>query len=275
MKNWLRLTLASFIWLNAISYADTTDLELQQVKEYSYYSDGKLSIERIYDKDEILRKTRYYYYGKYGIVAVEEKNENDGNRLFAYEYKNGNLVKIYEVKKVWNYSNGTTKYEAVGKSKKEYEYNRYGNLVYGYRHTSDGSLITTRYEYNSSGKLALATESYTESYDKWGFYKIECGYDSDGKLIEEVRTGEQLRIDIKYEHASNIKYEYDGNLLYSSNITANGSLAVKVKYEYNSAGQLIRIYEFGNSYVDGDGYCRPLHSEIAFAYRQNDSFYYP
>lgn len=238
MKNWLRLTLASFIWLNAISYADTTDLELFQVREYSYTSDGKLSIERIYDKDEILRKTRYYYYGKYGIVAVKVRNENGGNELFAYEYKNGKLVKIYEAKEVWNYSNGTTKYEAVGKSKTEYEYNRYGNLVYGYRYTIFDSLQETRHEYNSSGKL-----------------------------IEEVLTSDDFGLPV------NIKYEYDGNLLYSSNTTVDRWLGVKNKYEYNSAGQLIKTYEFGSSFFVGR--CRPLNSEIAFAHNQYHTFYDP
>ena len=255
MNKLLRLTLILFMWFNAISYADTTDLKLYKVREYSYTSDGKLNIERIYDKDEILRRTKYYYYGKYGIVAVEERNENGGNKLFAYEYKNGKLVKRYEVKKVWNYSNGTTKYEAIGDSRIEYEYNRYGNLVYRYEYAST-VLYKTRYEYDSSGKITLAINPAE--------VKIECGYDSDGKLIEEVFNG----------HNAKIKYEYDGNLLYSSNVTAeDGSLAAKVKYEYNSAGQLIRIYEFGFSFLTY--HCRPLHSEIAFAYKQLDSFFYP
>lgn len=267
MKNWLRLTLASFIWLNAISYADTTDLELFQVREYSYTSDGKLSIERIYDKDEILRKTRYYYYGKYGIVAVKVRNENGGNEIFAYEYKNGKLVKIYEAKEVWNYSNGTTKYEAVGKSKTEYEYNRYGNLVYGYRYTIFDSLQETRHEYNSSGKLALATVSYRGSSSYIKYIKVECGYDSDGKLIEEVLTSDDFGLPV------NIKYEYDGNLLYSSNTTVDRWLGVKNKYEYNSAGQLIKTYEFGSSFFVGR--CRPLNSEIAFAHNQDHTFYDP
>lgn len=251
MKNWLRLTLASFIWLNAISYADITDPKLSQVREYIYYSDGKLNIERIYDKDEILRRTKYYYYGRYGIVAVEERNEDGRNKLLAYEYKNGKLVKKYEVKKVWNYSNGTTKYEAIGDSRIEYEYNRYGNLVYSYEYASGVLYNKTRYEYDSSGKITLVIVPA----------KIECGYDSDGKLIEEKVDGDN----------SKIKYEYDGNLLYSSNVTENGSLAAKVKYEYNSAGQLIRIYQFGYSFYDGN--CIPLHSDIAFAYRQRASFY--
>lgn len=263
MQNWFRLTLASFICLNAISYADVTDLEL--TREYSYYSNGKLSIERVYDKDEILTQTRYYYYGKYGISAIEEifhyKNGNVNN-LFAYEYKNGNLVKVHKAKKVWNYSNGTTKYEAV-KDSIEYQYNRYGNLVYSYQYRYGDSflnLFETRHEYDSSGKLTLVTVSHKGS----PFEKAKCGYDSDGKLIEEVLTSD-------FGFPVNIKYEYDGNLLYSSNITVDGWLAVKAKYEYNSAGQLIRIYQFGYAFFRG--YCRPLHSEIAFAHKQKYSFY--
>lgn len=262
MQNWFRLTLASFICLNAISYADVTDLEL--TREYSYYSNGKLSIERVYDKDEILTQTRYYYYGKYGISAIEEiihRNDGNVNNLFAYEYKNGNLVKVHKVKKVWNYSNGTTKYEAVKDSSIEYQYNRYGNLVYSYRYRSL-DLYKTRHEYDSSGKLTLVTASRNGN----PFEEAKCGYDSDGKLIEEVLTGD-------FGFPVNIKYEYNGNLLYSSNITLDGWLAVKAKYEYNSAGQLIRIYEFGFSVFSG--YCRPLHSEIAFAHKQKYSFYHP
>lgn len=273
MNKLLRLTLILFMWFNAISYADTTDLKLEdatdlkleQVREYSYYNNGKLSIERIYyiyDKDTISRKTRYYYYDKYGIASVEERNENGENELFAYEYKNGNLVKIY---KVWNYSNRTTKYKAVGDFKIEYEYNRYGNLVYSYRYSFTG-LSKTRYEYNSSGKLTLANVSEGGSR----FEEVKCRYDSDGKLIEEVFTADFGFGDLGFP--VNIKYEYDGNLLYSANITVDRWLAVKAKYEYNSAGQLIRIYQFGSAVYNGN--CRPLHSEIAFAYRQRESFYY-
>lgn len=264
MQNWFRLTLASFICLNAISYADVTDLKLKQVREYSYYSNGKLSIERVYDEDEILTQTRYYYYGKYGISAIEEiihYNKGNKNNLFAYEYKNGNLVKMHKTKEVWNHSDGTTKYEAVKDSPIEYQYNRYGNLVYMYQY-SFSYLFQTRHEYDSSGKLTLVTVSLEGS----PFEKAKCGYDSDGKLIEEVLTGD-------FRFPVNIKYEYNGNLLYSSNITLDGWLAVKAKYEYNSAGQLIRIYEFGYSIVRG--YCRPLHSEIAFAHKQRYSFYRP
>lgn len=267
MKNWLRLTLASFIWFNAISYADTTDLKLSLVREYSYHSDGKLAVERIYDKDEILRHTIFYYYGKYGIVAAEVRDEDGGNKLFAYEYKNGKLVKKYEIKKIWNYSNRTTKYEAVVDFRTEYEYNRYGNLVYSYKYSVSGLSKTrkTRYEYDSSGKLILATEAYWEGSPQ--YEKAKCGYDSDGKLIEEVLTG-------SFGFPVNIKYEYDGNLLYSSNITVDRWLAVKTRYEYNSAGQLIRIYDFGFTFTTFDGSCRPLHSEIAFAHRQRDSSFY-
>lgn len=259
MKNWLRLTLASFICLNAISYADIANLELSQVREYSYYNNGKLAIERIYDKDEILMETIYYYYDKYGILTTEEISGKNRNKLFAYEYKNGNLVKIYEAKKVWNYSNRTMKYEAVGDFRTEYEYNRYGNLVYKYEYTENPVdkvlygrsvpvLYKARYEYDSSGKITLVTLFE----DGIQIAKAKCGYDSDGKLIEEeinsVRDGDGF--------VFGNKYEYDGNLLYSINpLIEDAILKGKVKYEYNPARQLMRKYKFGYYLIS---MCRPL-----------------
>lgn len=248
MNKLLRLTLILFMWFNAISYADTTDLKLEQVREYSYYSNEKLSIERIYDKDEILRITRYYYYGKYGIVAVEERSGKYGDGLFAYEYENGNLVKIYKTKKVWNYSNGTTKYEAIGDFRTEYEYDRYGNLVYVYKYAENLAELAfgvnkpsltvykTKYEYDSNGKITWVTFFENDEITM----KAKCGYDSGGKLTDEKAafTG-----GLKY----NVKLKYDGNRLYSTNIESDKEfMRGKTKYEYNSAGQLIRSYKFGD-----------------------------
>lgn len=256
MNKLLRLTLILFMWFNAISYADTTDLKLQQVREYSYTSDGKLGVERIYDKDEILRETRYYYYDKYGRLATEERSGDNGNKLFAYEYKNGNLVEKYEAKKVWDYSNRTTKYEAIGDFRTEYEYNRYGNLVYRYEYTENPVdkaiygrsvpvLYKTRYEYDSSGKLTLATLFENDIQ----VVKTKCGYDSDGKLIEEYNNF------VKNGSVFGNKYEYDGNLLYSINpLIEDAIVKGKVKYEYNQARQLIRKYRFGVFFT----ICRPL-----------------
>lgn len=248
MKNWLRLTLASFIWLNAISYADTTDLKLEQVIEYIYYSNGKLGIERTYDKDKILRKTGYYYYGINGRLTTEVISNDNGNKLFAYEYKNGNLVKMYEAKKVWDYSNRTTKYEAIGDFRTEYEYDRYGNLVYVYKYAENLAEVAfgvnkpslavykTKYEYDSNGKITWVTFFENDEIKM----KAKCGYDSGGKLTDEKAA---FTSGLKYT----VKLKYDGNRLYSTNIESDKEyIRGKTKYEYNSAGQLIRSYKFGD-----------------------------
>lgn len=129
MNKLLRITLTLFVWFHTILYADIEDLELTQVREYYYGGDGKLAVEKIYDGDEILRQTRFYHYESGRLIE-----EIRGDKLFAYEYNNGKLAKVYQARRLYL---NNRKYEAIGDFRTEYEYNRYGNLVYRYEYVAN------------------------------------------------------------------------------------------------------------------------------------------
>lgn len=258
MNKLLRLTLTLFMWFNVL-YADIEDLKLSKATEYSYYGNGELSVKRVYDRDGILKQTVFYYYQN-GRLATAEISSNNGDKLIAHEYKNGKLVKDYEAKKIWKYLNGrnTLKYEAVGFFRNEYEYDRYGRLVYIYEYIEDpfekvlygrsvAMLTKTKYEYDSSGKTTWISIQQNNN----DFKQIKCGYDSDGKLIEEQIADIMV-----------IKYKYDENRLYSTNVFSNDVRIGKIEYEYNPAGQLIRKYEFGEVF--------PAMCRVPEAFRNND-----
>lgn len=237
MNKLLRLALALFMWFHTILYADIEDLKLTQVREYYYGSDGKLSAEKVYDEDEILRETSLYYYESGRLIE-----EIKGGKLFAYEYDNGKLAKVYEARKLYY-----GKYEATGDFNfTEYKYNRYGNLIYRYESSviKPGVVYKTKYEYDSNGKITWAT--LFENGET--IMKIKCEYDSDGKLTDEKIASTDDRVKFT------VKLKYDGNRLYSTNTETDNEYIGKTKYEYNRAGQLIRKYKFGYDVTA----CRPL-----------------
>lgn len=249
MNKLLRLALALFMSLNVL-YADENDIKLEQVREYKYNTNGEVSVIDIYDSDEILRTRETYFYDKGILISHYNFTNGKDSRLFKYEYSNGKLIKMYEAE--WTTHKPIKSTESI---MNEFEYNRYGNLVCRYVHTTDpiekvwsGKIVPvlykTKYEYEN-GKLIWAI-LFIDDILK---YKTKCVYDSEQKLVEEktYREDDQAIFEVKYR--------YDGNRLSYSTLRGRfNDIEGKTKYEYDSNGKLIRKLKYGTDLTG----CRPF-----------------
>ena len=260
MNKLLRLALALFMSLNVL-YADENDkLPLNDIIEYVYNFKGELSAVYFYDHEEILRNKVFFYYDNKGILIKHiEFDENTKNRkLFAYEYSNGKLIRIYEAKERFTAS-GIIEYEPIESAEswwaRKCEYNRYGNLVYKYEYGfgSNSPIFKTKYEYEN-GKI-IRSQS-TNMFIRAITEECVCVYDSEQNLVEsKVYTKEDGDLDLMFD----TKYHFDGNRLSHTihrTIWGEGkNISGKTKYEYDLKGRLIRAFTYGGIGVALSCFC--------------------
>ena len=223
-----------------------------------------------------------YTYDTFGNIKTisyfNEKNEpgyhSDGNSVVACEYENGNLVRV----SYYDHNGDPVKlYSGYHARVMEYEN---GNCVCTYYLDTDNDLIANNknlsciymYEYDSKGNVSKI--STAQDSTKRAVRIIECETNKLGN-IERKDTYELFNQSITKHLTTKYAYDIYGNTV-AEYYFENGELLYKCLYEYDSKGNILKIYELGADDLpynfDDPSYCNLyeyVYDEFGFKQTEN------
>lgn len=151
--------------------------------EYFYYSyDDNGLLTDIMDE---LGDKNYFYYDEKGILksrTFDAAESNYNEKLYSYESKDGNVVKVY----VHNAENGNTI------SRYEYEYDSSNRIIkevaYSYYQNEEKRINnTTSYSYNENGNISkIIEEKYDSDTDSYKTTSKEYSYNDNNDINKIV-----------------------------------------------------------------------------------------
>lgn len=237
-------------------------IQTKEQWDYAYVNDApgqksyKSSFIKYDTNGNVVEETNYRATGQ--ILAVSTyRYDKAGNRLEYIKYKGDKQDVSYKQEFIYDSKNNKlmeSGFNGVEDYKNSYRYDGLGNLV-EIKYFVNGNLDEKRILEKNANVTLIKVYNFEDKF----LYTITNTYDTDGNLLEEVKTEKDVearKTNYEYDHEQNlneeVKYFY-GNFTYRQKFVylAGGKLmevmeekpdvpiyALK-KYQYNPAGRLV------------------------------------